>query len=138
MEQKEKELKEGIRTASNYKNRAAEFASSNPDYKGNDYLLILSEKYLVDKITDIEELKETDKYLQLTTKEQKKLIKKFKEKQKKKKSKAKPTKDNAIEILETRIKAMSMIVAVKKGKDKKKAQDRIKTLKMTLSFKKGK
>ncbi len=137
-EQKEKELKEGIRTASNYKNRAAEFASSNPDYKGNDYLLILSEKYLVDKITDIEELKETDKYLQLTTKEQKKLIKKFKEKQKKKKSKAKPTKDNAIEILETRIKAMSMIVAVKKGKDKKKAQDRIKTLKMTLSFKKGK
>ena len=75
-EQKEKELKEGIRTASNYKNRAAEFASSNPDYKGNDYLLILSEKYLVDKITDIEELKETDKYLQLTTKEQKKLIKK--------------------------------------------------------------
>jgi len=137
----EKEKKEGIRTAATYKNRAKEFGEANADYAGNNYLDILAVKYLLDTVSSVEEFRETAKYQELTKGEIKKFEKKLKAKLKQKTEevievKEKPNK--AIQILETRIKTMSMIAAVKKGKDKKKAQDRIKTLKMTLSFKKGK
>ena len=63
------EKKEGLRTASTYKNRAKEFAESNSDYAGNNYLDILSIKYLLDTISSVEEFRETSKYQELTIKE---------------------------------------------------------------------
>ena len=144
------EKKEGLRTASTYKNRAKEFAESNSDYAGNNYLDILSIKYLLDTISSVEDLRETMKYQELTIKEKKKFENKLKKrlnnktaevievKEKPKSKKEDIIKDNAIQILETRIKGLVMILSMQKGKKKKDLKDRIKGLNMTLSVKKAK
>ena len=133
------EKKEGLRTASTYKNRAKEFAESNSDYAGNNYLDILSIKYLLDTISSVEDLRETIKYQELTIKEKKKFENKLKKRLNNKTAevievKEKPNK--AIQILEDRIKAYSMILPSKKGKEKKNFKDIIKGLNMILSSKK--
>jgi hypothetical protein len=133
------ELAMGIRKPSTYKARAEEFMSSNADYKGNDYLLVLSEKYLAKNIESIELLRQSPKYKELSKKDQKKLEKKVVSRLKLAKTKATSKKkketSKGLSPIEKRIMALNLIAKIKPN-DKKIAQ-KIKLLKkINLKFKK--
>ena len=109
--QRDQELALGIRKPSTYKERANEFMSKNADYKGNDYLLVLSEKHLSKNIESLELLRETAKYKELNKKEQKKLeakvTKRLKLAKKVKPIKSTPPKEN---FIDKNIRAIQMLL----------------------------
>ena len=117
-ERLDNEMKAGIRKPSTYKSRAAEFASVNSDYSGNEYLLILSEKELIATTDTLTELRKTEKYKELSKDDRKKFEDRFTEKKSKTKQKAKKQVEKVLSVLDKRIKATSIALRLK-PKDKK-------------------
>ena len=112
---RQEELALGIRKPSTYKERAKEFMSTNADYKGNEYLLVLTEKFLSKNIESVELLRETAKYKELSKSEQKKLEKKVVSRLKVKKAKKKTT--VSATFIEKRIKALKLLIKIKGKND---------------------
>ena len=114
MAKRQEELALGIRKPSTYKERAKEFMSTNADYKGNEYLLVLSEKFIAKNIESVELLRETAKYKELSKSEQKKLEKKVVSRLKVNKTKKKTTKiTNTETFIDKRIKALKLLIKIK-------------------------
>lgn len=133
--QRQEELALGIRKPSTYKERAKEFMSSNADYKGNDYLLVLSEKFLSKNIESVELLRKTAKYKELSKSEQKKLEKKVVSRLKLDKTKKKTTATSNNEtFIDKRIKALKLLLKVNPKNEF--AKKNIKTLELAKKFKK--
>ena len=133
--QRQEELALGIRKPSTYKERAKEFMSSNADYKGNDYLLVLSEKFLSKNIESVELLRKTAKYKELSKSEQKKLEKKVVSRLKVDKTKKKTTATSNNEtFIDKRIKALKLLLKVNPKNEF--AKKNIKTLELAKKFKK--
>ena len=137
-DKREQELSMGIRKPSTYKSRAKEFMSTNADYKGNEYLLVLSEKYLSKNIESIELLRESPKYKELTKKEQKKLesrvLSRLKGVKKKLKKVSKKESSTKLDFIDKRIKALKLLLTANPKNEF--AKKNIKSLEMVKNFKK--
>jgi hypothetical protein len=134
-DKREQELSLGIRNPSTYKQRAKEFSTTNSDYKGNEYLLILSEKELSKNIGSIELLRETLKYKELTKKAQKKLESKVKARLKSATKKvSKKDTSKGLSFIDKRIMALKLLIKIKGKNDF--ASKNIKALELAKKFKK--
>ena len=134
-DKREQELSLGIRNPSTYKQRAKEFSTTNSDYKGNEYLLILSEKELSKNIGSIELLRETPKYKELTKKAQKKLESKVKARLKSATKKvSKKDTSKGLSFIDKRIMALKLLIKIKGKNDF--ASKNIKALELAKKFKK--